>query len=173
MSRRGTLYIAFSLCSSPPTPLFVSFLPFVLLYLSSSLCFLFLSSFLSQRWSRLMSVPLLAYFLSSESLLLFHHYHLLHPPHHQYLLITTSLHRFTGKHCAELIWRYTYRKIPLICLCLVRVYTLPLLELLLVPDECVPEQIYSKLSVFSWYFMIYLVNILLSGILDSSGIKVG
>ncbi len=63
-----------------------------------------------------MSVPLLAYFLSSESLLLFHHYHLLHPPHHQHLLITTSLHCFTGKHCAELTWRYTCynkRKMPL------------------------------------------------------------
>lgn len=50
-----------------------------------------------------MSVPLLAYFLSSESLLLFHHYHLLHPPHHQHLITTTSLHCFTGKHRAELL----------------------------------------------------------------------
>ncbi len=87
--------------------------------------------FLSQRWSRLMSVPLLAYFLSSESLLLFHHYHLLHPPHHQHLLITTSLHCFTGKHCAELTWRYTCynkRKMPLACLWLLRVYVLPWLS---------------------------------------------
>lgn len=28
-------------------------------------------------------------------------------PHHQHLLITTSLHRFTGKHCAELIRPHT------------------------------------------------------------------
>lgn len=109
MSRRGILHIAFP-CALLPCCLSCFFLLSCcsISNLSFSLCF---SSFpflsLSQRWSRLMSVPLLAYFLSSESLLLFHHYHLLHPPHHQHLLITTSLHRFTGKHYVELIWRYT------------------------------------------------------------------
>lgn len=52
-----------------------------------------------------MSVPLPAYFLFSESLLLSHRYHFLHSPHYQHL-ITTSLHRFTGKHCTHMMLYY-------------------------------------------------------------------
>lgn len=92
-SRRGTWHIASPCALLPPPPstvcLVSSFCPafFSISNLSPSLSLSPLPLFflfVSQRWSRLMSVPLPAYFLSSESLSLFHHYHLLH------LLITNT-----------------------------------------------------------------------------------